>query len=60
MNSTVMQMDGLFFFDGYADIRGQIGMETFTANEFGYKIGDSIPWGQYNQLAILDVRFMLE
>ena len=48
--------DGWAIFDGYSDIRGQIGWRTFTTNEFGYKIGDSIPWGQYNQLAILDVR----
>ena len=25
--------------------RGQIGWRAFTANEFGYKIGDSIPLG---------------
>jgi hypothetical protein len=48
--------NGWAIFDGYSDTRGQIGWRTFTANEFGYKIGDSIPWGQYNQLAILDVR----
>ena len=48
--------DGWAIFDGYSDVRGQIGWRTFTTNEFGYKIGDSIPWGQYNQLAILDVR----
>lgn len=50
--------DGWAVFDGYSDNRGQIGWRTFISDEFGYKIGDSIPWGQYNQLAILEVRDM--
>lgn len=48
--------DGWTIYDGYTNSLGQIGWRTFTANEFGYQVGDTIPWGMYNQLCVLEVR----
>ena len=48
--------DGWANLDGNSNQAGQIGWKVLTKNELGYKIGDSLPWGKYNQLHILALR----
>ena len=48
--------DGWANLDGNSNQAGQIGWKVLTKNELGYKIGDSLPWGKYNQLHILSLR----
>ena len=55
-NETNGDADGWTIYDGYTNSLGQIGWRTFLSDEFGYKIGDTIPWGMYNQLCVLEVR----
>ena len=48
--------DGWTKYDGNSNQAGQLGWRVFTKNELGYKIGDSIPWGLYNNLHVLALR----
>ena len=48
--------DGWTKYDGNSNQAGQLGWRVFTKNELGYKIGDSIPWGLYNNLHVLSLR----
>ena len=48
--------DGWAILDGNVQAEGSIGWRVFSEEEFGYSIGESIPWGKYFHLHIIDVR----
>ena len=48
--------DGWALLDGTVQAEGSIGWRVFTEDEFGYTTGESIPWGKYFYLHIINVR----
>ena len=51
-----IQNGGWASFDPNSDHAGQIGWKTIIDEEFGFSVGDKVPFGKYHQLHVINVR----